>query len=107
MIGSKLRALADGTAGDVPSPLIFQITADKVLVEIVPKKDQTAAVLAWLEIYVIDTDYLLPPASYLELSAIDVYFPIDNLLDFNSFSSINFVRPLYPSVKESAGDGYT
>ena len=107
LIGSKLRALAEGTAGDTPSPLIFQITQNKVLVEIVPKANQTGAVLAWLETYVEEADYLLPPSSYLELSAIDVYFPIDNLFDFNGFESINFVRPLYPSANESIGDGYT
>lgn len=107
LIGSKLRALAEGSAGDIPSPLIFQLTENKVLVEIVPKANQTAAVLTWLETYVEEADYLLPPSSYLELSAIDVYFPIDNLFDFNQFESINFVRPLYPSANESIGDGYT
>ena len=36
IIGQELTALAEGTAGDVPSDLIFQINNAKVLIEIVP-----------------------------------------------------------------------
>ena len=40
LIGQELTSLCDGIAGDEPSPLIFQLNNNKVLVEIIPVKGQ-------------------------------------------------------------------
>jgi hypothetical protein len=116
IIGQELTALADNTAGDIPSKLIFQITNEKVLIEIVPNINQFSAVILLLKntyglSYNIDpllSDFILDPDANSTLAAIDVYFPIARLLELNLYTTeINFVRPLYPVIKNSVGDGFT
>ena len=121
VLGLDLNALAAGNAGLVPSPLIYQIKDNKVLVEVIPKEGQLQAVLLLLEndydlLYNTDpslTDFIISPAQIEAdgLSTIDVYFPISSLLDLNNFlQEINFVRVLSPTVNNagivtSQGDG--
>lgn len=114
IVGQELAALAEGVAGDNPSDLIFQITDDKVLIEIVPNIGQFNAVISLLKntftiSYDINpTDFIVDPDTNSTLAAIDVYFPIASLLDLNLYpTEINFVRPLYPAIKNSVGDGFT
>lgn len=121
VLGLDLNALAAGNAGTIPSPLIYQIKDNKVLVEVIPKAGQLQAVLSLLQNnydlqYNTDTsltDLIISPAQIItdNLSTIDVYFPISSLLDLNNFSQeINFVRVLSPTVNNagivtSQGDG--
>ncbi len=72
LIGQELTSLCEGIAGEIPSPLIFQIDDDgKVLVEIVPIEGEFEAVIDLLKgitpacstitspFGVPDTDFLL------------------------------------------------
>ena len=103
IIGSELTSLAEGNAGDTPSDVIFQISNDKVLVEIVPINGQLQNVITLIKgspFNVLDSDFLLDYATLSTMAVIDVYFPIGQLTGLNShFDIINFVRPLYPSYK--------
>ena len=104
LIGSKLTSLNQGNAGDNPSELIFQIEGERVLIEIVPKDGRTADVINMLQsVYgVVTGDFVIPPAVILSenLTAIDVSFPIADLDLLNQETEdINFVRPLYPTIK--------
>lgn len=112
IIGLELRSLADGNAGDVPSSLIYQINEGKVLIEIVYLEGKLQESLTILTSvfglqYSSDpqtTDFIIDPAVILsnELPAIDVYFPIVRLGELNTyFETINFVRPLYPSIRNA------
>jgi hypothetical protein len=121
VLGLDLNALAAGNAGTMPSPLIYQIKANKVLVEVIPMAGQLQVVLSLLQnnydlLYNTDpsiTDFIISPTQIAadSLSTIDVYFPISSLLDLNNFSQeINFVRVLSPNVNNagivtSQGDG--
>jgi len=116
LIGSKLGSLADGTAGDNPSDLIFQIdNSQRVLIEIVPNANQTQAVISRLQSFygLTTADFLIDPAIILSenLSTVDVAFPINRLNELNTeVDLINFVRPLYPSLQNNGitatqGDG--
>jgi len=105
LIGSKLGSLADGTAGDNPSDLIFQIdNQQRVLIEIVPNQGETQNVINRLQSYygLATTDFLIDPAVIISnnLSTVDVAFPINRLNELNTETVlINFVRPLYPSLQ--------
>jgi len=117
LIGSKLGSLADGTAGDNPSDLIYQIdNQQRVLIEIVPNQNKTGDVINLLQssFYGLTTsNFLIAPAVILanNLSTVDVSFPINKLNDLNGeFELINFVRPLYQSLQNNGitstqGDG--
>lgn len=119
IVGQGLTALAEGTASDNPSDLVFQIDNEKVLIEIVPVAgelnnviDLLTGVLPSSTFNVPSTDFLLFKENLKNdlagLAAIDVYFPVNLLLDLNNHSDyINFIRPLYPSIKHSTGDGFT
>lgn len=123
-IGSELTALGTDTAGDLPSELIFQInTSEEVLIEIVPSRGNVQAVLDLLQLpapsgfgrslasFIVD-----PSIIAAKYATIDVYFPIDRLLELNAYGDgtidtiINFARPLYlPNLSSgtitSQGDG--
>ncbi len=105
LIGSKLGSLADGTAGDNPSDLIFQIdNQQRVLIEIVPNEGETQNLINRLQSYygMTASDFLIDPAVILaqNLSTVDVAFPINRLNELNTETIlINFVRPLYPSLQ--------
>ncbi len=105
LIGSKLGSLADGTAGDNPSDLIFQIdNQQRVLIEIVPNLEQTQGVIERLQNFygLTVSDFLIDPTVILanNLSTVDVAFPINRLNELNLETTlINFVRPLYPSLQ--------
>ena len=107
LIGSKLGSLADGTAGDNPSDLIFQIdNSQRVLIEIVPNQGQTQGVINRLQSFygLASTDFLIDPALIIanNLTTIDVAFPINRLNQLNTeVFLINFVRPLYPSFQNN------
>ena len=108
-IGSELTALGTGTAGDLPSELIFQLnTSEEVLIEIVPSSDNMQAVLDLLQLPAPSgfgrslSHFIVAPTIIAEKYAtIDVYFPIDRLLELNAYGDgtiatiINFARPLY------------
>ena len=116
LIGSKLGSLADGTAGDNPSDLIFQIdNSQRVLIEVVPNPNQTQGVIDRLQSFygLTTSDFLIAPAVILSnnLTTVDVAFPINRLNELNTeVVLINFVRPLYPSLQNNGitttqGDG--
>ena len=117
LIGSKLGSLADGTAGENPSDLIYQIdNQQRVLIEIVPNTNRTGDVINRLQssFYGLTTgNFLIDPADILanNLPTVDVSFPINRLNDLNKeFELINFVRPLYQSLQNQGitttqGDG--
>lgn len=108
-IGSELTALGTGTAGDSPSELIFQLnSSEEVLIEIVPSSDNMQAVLDLLQLPApsgfgrLLSHFIVAPTIIAEKYAtIDVYFPIDRLLELNAYGDgtiatiINFARPLY------------
>ncbi len=107
LIGSKLGSLADGTAGDNPSDLIFQIdNQQRVLIEIVPNQGKTQDVINRLQSNygLAVADFLIDPAAIIanNLTTVDVAFPINRLNELNAeVSLINFVRPLYPSFQNN------
>jgi len=107
LIGSKLGSLSDGTAGDNPSDLIYQINnQQKVLIEIVPNQGNTLDVINKLQnVYgLTSSDFLIDPSVILaqNLTTIDVSFPISELTRLNEeILIINFVRPLYPSFQNN------
>lgn len=116
LIGSKLGSLADGTAGDNPSDLIFQVdNSQRVLIEIVPNQGETQGVINRLQSFygLSASDFLIDPAVIISnnLTTVDVAFPINRLNDLNlEVQLINFVRPLYPSLQNNGitttqGDG--
>ncbi len=107
IIGQELSSLCDNVAGNTPSELIFQITAGKVLVEIVPKASQMQNVLALLQgspFNIPVSDFLLNISAYNNLSSIDVYMNTQSLCALNSYGNIiNFARPVYPAYNNSGG----
>ena len=107
IIGQELSSLCDNVAGDTPSPLIFQIAAGKVLVEIVPKEGEMQNVLDLLQgapFNVPASDFLLAISEYTNLAAIDVYFKPQDLCLLNNYANIiNFARPVYPAYNNSGG----
>ncbi len=127
LIGQELTSLCDGIAGEVPSPLIFQLNNDgKVLVEIIPVEGQFEAVIDLLKgitptcasisspFNIPDTDFLLYDQNktikqaLAGLTAIDVFIAEDVLCNLNDYPcAINFARPAYPSVKNAFANGNT
>ena len=113
IIGSELSALAENDPDYEPSPLIFQISEEKVLIEIVPLSGEMQNVITLLQntFGVSASDFLLDLSDLGSLTVIDVYFPISSLTDLNDYANIiNFARPLYPSYTNagaviSQGDG--
>ena len=120
VLGLELNALAVGNAGLNPSSLIYQLTNDKlkVLVEVVPKAGKLQDVLDLLQntydlhyssippniLNPNPTDFIINPSTISAngLSTIDVFFPINRLLELNgSAQIINFVRVLYPSARNA------
>jgi hypothetical protein len=100
IIGSELSALAENDPDYEPSPLIFQISAEKVLIEIVPLSGKMQDVITLLQntFGLSASDFLLDLSDLVGLTVIDVYFPIASLTDLNAHANIiNFARPLYPS----------
>ena len=80
-----------GTAGDIPSDIIYQIDSnERVLIQIIPFDGQTQAVIDVLEgIFGLNFDpnptnsrFIIDPTVIIseELAAIDVFFPIDKIL---------------------------
>ena len=113
-LGLELTSLAGGNAGDNPSEVIYFLNpndATEVLIEIIPKNGELSNVLNLLtsafdrqyNTNLADSDFLLDPVQITlkELTTIDVYFPIESLLELISIEGINFVRPLYPSYTNS------
>jgi len=127
LIGQELTSLCDGIAGEVPSPLIFQLDNDgKALVEIIPIKEQFDNVIKLLQgitpdcssiaspFNIPDTDFLLyEQGKTVEqvldgLAAIDVFISEDVLCNLNDYPCvINFARPVYPSIKNIFDNGDT
>jgi hypothetical protein len=115
LIGLDLIALAEGNAGDIPTNIIYRISdTQKVLIEIIPLDGKMSDLLFLLmNTYGLQfnvdpnlSDFIIDPQVITadNLTAVDVFFPIANLLDLNSFSInatdpadriLNFVRPLY------------
>ncbi|MEP0132962.1 MAG: T9SS type A sorting domain-containing protein [Eudoraea sp.] len=90
-VSPELISLGAGTAGDIPSDIIYQINAnEKVLIQIIPFDGQTQAVIDVLEGIFglnydpnpLNSDFIIDPAVIIseELAAIDVFFPIDKIL---------------------------
>lgn len=126
LIGQELTSLCDGIAGDEPSPLIFQLNDNKVLVEIIPVKGQFQGAIDLLKgitpqcstiaspFNIPDSDFLLYDSTktieeVLEgLAAIDVFIAEDVICKLNDYPCvINFARPAYPSIKNAFADGNT
>ncbi len=101
-IGLELTALAEGTAGDEPTDLVFQINGrQKILLEIVPQNGKTTEVVNLLKntfglTYVgnpeID-DFLIDPDDIIfkGMHAIDVYFPIAELNNLNNHTTCSIL----------------
>ena len=90
-VGPELLSLGAGTAGTNPSDIIYQIdNNEKVLIQIIPFDGRTQAVIDVLEgIFGLNfdpnptnSDFIIEPAVIIseELAAIDVFFPIDQIL---------------------------
>ncbi len=126
LIGQELTSLCDGIAGEQPSPLIFQLNNNKVLVEIIPVKGQFQGAIDLLKgitpqcstiaspFNVPDSDFLLYDSTktieeVLEgLAAIDVFITEDVICKLNDYPCvINFARPAYPSIKNAFANGNT
>lgn len=109
IIGLELTALAEGNSGDEPSDVIYQINdSQEVLIEIVPQPNMLSQVIDLLKNtyglnYSSDpmtSDFIINPDDIQ--SSIDVFFPIDKLLELNNYPDIiNFVRPLYTPIQNS------
>ena len=110
-LGVELQALIDGTAGDEPTDLVFQINDEnEILLELVPRDGKLSEVINLLQttftrVYSSDpalTDFLVDPTLMIaeDFQAIDLYFPIPRLFELNDHSdAINFARPIYPSYQ--------
>ena len=126
LIGQELTSLCDGIAGDEPSPLIFRLNNNKVLVEIIPVKGQFQGAIDLLKgitpqcstiaspFNIPDSDFLLYDSTktieeVLEgLAAIDVFITEDVICKLNDYPCvINFARPAYPSIKNAFANGNT
>ena len=126
LIGQELTSLCDGIAGEQPSPLIFQLNNNKVLVEIIPVKGQFQGAIDLLKgitpqcstiaspFNVPDSDFLLYDSTktiedVLEgLAAIDVFITEDVICKLNDYPCVvNFARPAYPSIKNAFANGNT
>ncbi len=112
LIGMNLGSLTAGNAGDIPSEIIFQISEDKqkVMIVIVPKEGKLQEAMDMLQnkYSVPSSDFLIDPVIIISenLSAIDVYFPINELESLNTeIEVINFARVLFPSVLGSEPGG--
>jgi len=115
IIGQELNSLCDSPVELVPSPLIFQIKDEKVLIEIVPiegRLEDLIVLLKALPFTIPDTDFLLyDPASTEDLvtqlsryTVVDVYFVKQDLCLLNNYPLIvNFARPVYPATTNSTG----
>ncbi|MDH3321991.1 MAG: S8 family peptidase [Flavobacteriaceae bacterium] len=106
-----LTALAEGNAGDTPSVLVFQINENQeVAAEMVPQAGKMQELIDLLKNtyglqYIVNSklsNFLINPDKTISkgLSSIDVFFPIDQLLELENYGHIiNFARPLYLSYK--------
>ena len=101
-------ALANGTAGDSPSDIIYQIDEnnEKVLLEIVPKDGNMQQVIDLLQnkYFIPISDFLIDPSQIISknLTTIDVNFPIPELNNLTlEIDDVNFIRLLYPSFKDN------
>ena len=91
-VSPELISLGAGTAGDIPSEIIYQIDKvnEKVLIQIIPFDGQTQAVIDVLEDIFglgydsdpLNSDFIVNPALIISegLEAIDVFFPIGKIL---------------------------
>ena len=126
-LGAELTALATNNAGEIPTNIIYQTNEqEEVLIEIVPKDCPTCLddVLKLLKslspyndgrgfdrVYSSDpllSDFIVDPEIIEEKYAtIDVYFPINRLLELNAYGDgitdtiINFIRPLYTPISQA------
>ncbi len=118
-IGLELTSLAAGNAGEEPSEIVYQINnTEEVLLEVVPTDGNVATVIGILQstfgrVYDVDammTDFVVDPNRIISenLATIDVFFPINRLLDIvgddpllylNEVADINFFRPLYRPIQ--------
>ncbi len=108
-IGLDLKALEEDNAGDEPSNLIYQINeAQKVLIEIVPTEGNMQALINLLTTKYdlhfnnnpLLSDFLVNPSTIISqnLTTVDIYFPIDQLMELNEdVSIVNFARTLHPT----------
>jgi len=117
IIGQELSSLCDSPIELVPSPLIFQIKEEKVLVEIVPvpiegKLDELITLLQAAPFTIPNEDFLLfDPTSTDNLNTqlsqyavVDVYFIKEDLCLLNDYPLVvNFARPVYPARNNSTG----
>ncbi|MCJ7465365.1 MAG: S8 family peptidase [Maribacter sp.] len=121
IIGQELSSLCDNPVSLIPSPLIFQLKDDKVLIEIVPNNGQLANLITLLQgppFNIPSSDFLLYEAGSSEslvdqlsrFAVIDVYFTKPDLCLLNDYSInnltkpyINFARPVYPATNNSGG----
>ena len=115
IIGQELTSLCDSAEELVPSPLIFQIKEEKVLVEIVPIQGQLLNLIAELKtptFGAVNEDFLLyDPANNETLetqlskyAVVDVYLAKDVLCFLNDIPQyVNFARPVYPASINSGG----
>ena len=113
--------LCDSPVELVPSPLIFQIKDEKILIEIVPNDGQLANLITLLQgplFNIPSSDFLLYDPNSAEslivqlsqFAVVDVYFTKEDLCLLNEYSIdnptepyINFARPVYPATTNSTG----
>ncbi len=110
-LGVELQALVEGSAGNEPTDLVFQINDEQeILLEIVPREDRMFDLINLLrntfsrayEANSPNSDFLVDPQDILDngMSAVDVYFYIPRLMELINYADIiNFARPVYPSYK--------
>ncbi|NNE01608.1 MAG: S8 family serine peptidase, partial [Eudoraea sp.] len=115
IIGQELSSLCDSPVELIPSPLIFQIKDEKVLIEIVPIDGQLTNLITLLKgspFNIPDSEFLLydpldPDPLITQLSqfaVVDVYFLKQDLCLLNDYPLIvNFARPVYPATTNSTG----
>ena len=121
IIGQELSSLCDSPVELIPSPLIFQVKDEKVLIEIVPNDGQIANLITLLQgplFNIPSSDFLLynPNSAdslidqLSQFAVVDVYFSKEDLCLLNQYSIdnqaepyINFARPVYPATTNSTG----
>ncbi len=106
-IGQELTAWCEDVAGITPSEFIFQVNADKVLVEIVPndqKMPNLISLLTGSPFNIPASDFLLDLSLYNSLASLDVYLKKDDICNLVGFTDIiNFARPVPPTILNSGG----
>ncbi len=112
----RLKSLAEGEAGENPSDLIYRINDNnEVLIEIIPGSVNGTTLMPDLISLLKNTfslqfntnpnlsNFIINPDIILQdgLTAADVFFPINRLLELENYASVKFASLLVPSFRNA------